>query len=80
MTRTTLSLDDGGEEEEILPATVADLRRRYNEAVARGEESFTLDGLDFLTSYAKYVLQYLDMNNIPDSDKLGARINPQEER
>jgi len=72
--------DDGGEEEEILPATVADLRRRYNEAVARGEESFTLDGLDFLTSYAKYVLQYLDMNNIPDSDKLGARINPQEER
>ncbi|MCP1392158.1 MAG: hypothetical protein J5I35_05320, partial [Methanothrix harundinacea] len=68
------------EGETTEPSTVADLRRRYNEAVDRGEESFTLDGLDFLTSYAKYVLQYLDMNNIPDSDKLRDRIKPQEER
>jgi len=68
------------EGETTEPSTVADLRRRYNEAVDRGEESFTLDGLDFLTSYAKYVLQYLDMNNIPDADKLRDRINPQEER
>ncbi|MDD5515680.1 MAG: hypothetical protein PHX71_10115 [Synergistales bacterium] len=70
--------DEG--DETTKPSTIADLRRRYNEAVERGEESFTIEGLEFLTSYAKYVLQYLDMNNIPDSDKLRDRIKPQEER
>lgn len=71
-------LEDEGEEIKKA-ATVADLRRRYHQAVEAGEESFSIEGLEFLTSYAKYVLQFFEMNNIPDSDKLRDRIQPQGE-
>lgn len=71
-------LEDQGEEVR-KGATVADLRARYNQAVEAGEESFKIEGLEFLTSYAKYVLQFLDMDNIPDSDLLRDRIQPQDE-
>jgi hypothetical protein len=36
------------------------LKRRYAEAVKNNEESFILDGKEYLTSYAKYLLQYLE--------------------
>lgn len=71
-------LEDQGEEVR-KGATVADLRARYNQAVEAGEESFKIEGLEFLTSYAKYVLQFLDMDNIPDSGLLRDRIQPQDE-
>ena len=35
------------------------LRKRYHLAVKNGEETFEFDGHTFLTSYAKYLLEYL---------------------
>lgn len=40
------------------------LRRAYDEAVAAKRDIFTWNGKQFVTSYAKYMLVYLD-------DKLG---------
>lgn len=34
-------------------------KRRYLKAVADGAEQFSFNGGDFLTSYAKYVCEYL---------------------
>jgi hypothetical protein len=36
------------------------LRQAYENAVSKQLESFTFDGREYLTAYAKYVLQYLD--------------------
>lgn len=41
------------------------LRVAYDKAVAAKQDIFTWDGKQFVTSYAKYMLVYLD-------DKLGA--------
>jgi len=35
------------------------LRRRYERAVREQAESFTFEGHELLTSYAKYLLEYL---------------------
>ena len=40
------------------------LEDAYNLAVAGQKESFQFDGADFLTSYAKYVLEFLRMKGI----------------
>jgi len=37
------------------------LRKAYKAAVAAGKEEFMFEGNLFLTAYAKYVLEYLDM-------------------
>lgn len=36
-------------------------KKRYNQAVKDKEEQFTFKGAEFLTSYAKYVCEYLAM-------------------
>jgi hypothetical protein len=36
------------------------LRQAYENAVSKQLESFTFDGREYLTAYAKNVLQYLD--------------------
>lgn len=35
-------------------------KKRYEEAVANKEEQFVYEGGEFLTVYAKYVVQYLE--------------------
>lgn len=35
------------------------LKARYAQAVAAHEEVFTFEGHDYLTSYAKYLIEYL---------------------
>lgn len=35
------------------------LQARYKQAVEANEETFVFDGYEFLTSYAKYLLEYL---------------------
>lgn len=37
------------------------LRAAYNRAVEAGKEQFTFEGNELLTSYAKYLLEYLDL-------------------
>jgi hypothetical protein len=35
------------------------LKKAYDEAVAAGKDQFVFEGADFLTSYCKYLLEYL---------------------
>jgi len=35
-------------------------RKRYNEAIRDSENSFMFEGNEYLTSYAKYVIEYLE--------------------
>ncbi len=44
---------------ELTPQKVDRLEKRYAQAVENNEEQFTFDGHEFLTEYAKYLLQYL---------------------
>jgi hypothetical protein len=37
------------------------LRKAYNDAVESEQKVFTFDGNEYLTAYAKYMLEYLDM-------------------
>lgn len=37
------------------------LRKEYEAAVAAGKDRFTFDGHELLVTYAKYLLEYLDM-------------------
>jgi hypothetical protein len=43
----------------VTPELYRRLKARYKQAVDAGEDSFTLDGHEFLTNYAKYLLEYL---------------------
>jgi hypothetical protein len=36
-------------------------RKAYESAVKANKDSFTFDGNEFVTNYAKYLLEYLDM-------------------
>ena len=45
---------------DISPADIGGLKRAYNRAVKRGAEDFNYAGGQYLTIYAKYVIQYLD--------------------
>jgi len=50
--------------------TLKDLKERYNTALANNEEEFTIDGYEFLTSYAKYLIEYCDLRKIPNEKPL----------
>lgn len=45
----------------------------YEEAVAQRKDVFTFDGHEFVTSYAKYLLQYLDSQLIAQPRRTYAR-------
>ena len=42
--------------------SIGNFKTLYREAVSKGDEMFTFEGNDVLTSYAKYVIEYF--NNI----------------
>lgn len=44
----------------ITTENVALLRQAYDKAVAQNKETFTFQGEEFATSYAKYLLEWLD--------------------
>ena len=45
----------------INEANRRQLKKAYNKAVKDGAESFILNGDEILTRYAKYLLEYFDM-------------------
>lgn len=49
--------------------TFKDLKKAYKKAVETKADTFTIGTYEFLTNYAKYLIQYLDMCHISD-DKL----------
>ena len=44
----------------ITTQNVSLLRKEYDKAVATKKETFTFQGEEFSTSYAKYLLEWLD--------------------
>ena len=44
--------------------TASDLAARYRLAVENNEEQFVFEGNDYLTAYAKYLLQHLSNQNL----------------
>lgn len=45
--------------------TIKDLKKEYKKADANKTETFTIDGYEFYTPYAKYLLEYLESIKIP---------------
>jgi len=52
--------DDKEKQVSFTPEKRDSLRRAYNKAQKNEEESFTWDGNEYLVSYARYLLEYLD--------------------
>lgn len=46
-----------------------ELRAAYEAATERGDDQFEFEGNDFVTSYAKYLIQYLDMKFGPSQEQ-----------
>ena len=44
----------------FTPAKVKALRKAHEEAVKAGKDQFVFEDRDFVTDYAKYLLEYLD--------------------
>ena len=49
----------------MTPEDAKELRRLYEKTKGAGKELFRFRGKDFSTSYAKYVLEYLDTRGTP---------------
>jgi len=54
--------------------TVKDLRKAHAKAERDREKTFKIDGFEFLTKYAKYLLEYIDMVKVPDEVPLKSII------
>lgn len=46
---------------EFTPQKLKDLKDSYKSAVKYNQDSFWFDGNEVITSYAKYLIEYLDM-------------------
>jgi len=46
--------------------TIKDFRKRVINAIANEEDNFTFEGGEFLTFYAKYMLEYIEISKISD--------------
>jgi len=44
----------------------ADLKEAYKNASTKGIDQFVLDNKEYVTGYAKYLIQYLEMKNVND--------------
>jgi hypothetical protein len=44
------------------------LKRQYENAVSEGLEQFTFQGVELLTTFAKYLLEFLDKEFKPKSE------------
>ena len=45
----------------------SDLKEAYNNASKKGVETFELDNQVYVTLYAKYLIQYYEMQRIPNN-------------
>lgn len=42
----------------MTPTLLEELKKAYEKAVEKGEKEFKLNDLDFVTNYAKYLIEY----------------------
>ena len=59
------------EQIEFTPEKAKRLKKAYEAAVKENKNSFIFEGNEFVTGYAKYVLEYLAMRKILKSMKTG---------
>ena len=53
-----------------ITTTLNEIKALYNEAVSNNANTLTLHGTEILTSYAKYMIQYIETLTDPeDADK-----------
>lgn len=45
-----------------------ELKRQYENAVSEDQEQFTFQGVELLTTFAKYLLEFLDKEFKPKSE------------
>lgn len=50
-----------------MSITLADLEEAYKNASKKGEGTFELDNCVYITQYAKYLIQYYEMQRIPNN-------------
>jgi len=53
----------GHEQGTITLAQLPALKKEYERAAAEGSELFKFEGMDLYTSYAKYLIEYMEGNN-----------------
>ena len=53
-----------------MTVTFAQLKQAYKNAVVREKKEFDLDDKQFVTGYAKYLIEYLEMQKCPDKKKI----------
>lgn len=46
---------------EFTPEKLAELKKAYSKAKEKGQNSFVFDDVELLVDYAKYLIQYLEM-------------------
>lgn len=49
-----------------MSITFGQLKKAYKNAVEKKAEQFTLDNKEYVTGYAKYLIQYLEMQKVKD--------------
>ena len=50
--------------------TIKALKRAYIRARDSNADTFIIDGNEFVTGYAKYLLQYFEMQSLPDDQDI----------
>jgi hypothetical protein len=58
-------------------AKLKELKLAYNWALAQGHQQFEFEGQQILVSYAKYLIQYLELKFKPDVRTVQAGDEPQ---
>ncbi len=51
---------DNSEKITYTKESIERLRKRYEEAIAGGDDRFTFEGNEYMIDYAKYMLEYLE--------------------
>lgn len=46
------------------------IKQAYNNAIKLNQETFFVDGMEFLVSYVKYLIQYLEMQGLKNNDEI----------
>ncbi|MFA6694988.1 MAG: hypothetical protein WCR85_00025 [Sphaerochaeta sp.] len=59
--------------------TYKDLKNAYHKAAENSEETFTLNGIEFFTKYAQYLIEYFEGIGVPDTMLMNRLVRPQEE-
>lgn len=58
--------------------TFYDLKTAYRKALKNNQDTFEIDGYQFVTGFARYLIDYFDMIGVPQDKPLSSFINKAE--